>query len=605
VPPAESPGSTDPLLAPTSTTPPLNERGVLFCVGAVQFVNILDFMVVMPMGPDLATGIGIAPSHLGIVGGSYTAAASVAGLTCSTFLDRFDRRSALLVAMLGLALGTAMGGLATGLGTLVLARVIAGAFGGPATSLSMSIVADVVPAERRGRALGAVMGAFSAASVLGVPLGLELSRRFGFRVPFFFIAGLGLLISLSARALLPSLRGHLAAAALHGRRSLFATVSTLLAKPAVRLAYTLTALGAIGMFSLTPNIAAYVQFNLGYPRERIGLLYLVGGALSFFVTRLAGPLVDRFGTTTIASVGAVIFIADVSVGFVLPKPPLPVLVVFVIFMLASALRNIAVSTLVSKVPDPDERAGFMSLQSAVTHMASAVGAFGASQLLSERAGSPMLIGMPRVAVFCMSSMALLLPVAFLLERRVRLQAATTAVDKQVALLVESAPQRPPGRVAQPSGAPCRSGAFCRRHAPAPAPHKRLKFTHISSTTVRSRTGTSPAGGAPMSTFKHGLALATLLAPLTLFGTSLSTTGCDPEDTVDAVDAKIDCASICNRYKDCFDSSYDTDTCRSKCEDNSKADSSYDAKAEACDNCLDDASCAESFSCADKCLNVVP
>lgn len=113
----------------------------------------------------------------------------------------------------------------------------------------------------------------------------------------------------------------------------------------------------------------------------------------------------------------------------------------------------------------------------------------------------------------------------------------------------------------------------------------------------------------MSTFKNGLALATMLAPLTFFGVgataSLGAAGCDPEDTVDAIDAKIDCAGICNRYKDCFDSAYDTDKCRSSCEENAKADSSYDAKAEACDDCLDNASCAESFSCTDKCIGIVP
>src|SRR5438874_784231 len=80
-------------------------------------------------------------SNLGYIGGSYTAAASVAGLIASLFLDRFDRRKALAVAMLGLVLGTAAGGLATGLGTLMLARVVAGMFGGPATSIAFSIIA--------------------------------------------------------------------------------------------------------------------------------------------------------------------------------------------------------------------------------------------------------------------------------------------------------------------------------------------------------------------------------------------------------------------------------------------------------------------------------
>ena len=35
----------------------------------VQFVNILDFMMVMPLGPDFSTELGIATSNLGIVGG--------------------------------------------------------------------------------------------------------------------------------------------------------------------------------------------------------------------------------------------------------------------------------------------------------------------------------------------------------------------------------------------------------------------------------------------------------------------------------------------------------------------------------------------------------
>ena len=76
----------------------------------------------------------------------------------------------------------------------MLARVIAGAFGGPATSLSLSIIADVVPPARRGRAMGAVMGAFSIASVLGVPLGLWLARLGGWRMPFLVVAGFGVVV---------------------------------------------------------------------------------------------------------------------------------------------------------------------------------------------------------------------------------------------------------------------------------------------------------------------------------------------------------------------------------------------------------------------------
>ena len=175
--------------APSSALPAgSSERGLVFLVGAVQFVNILDFMMVMPLGPDLARGLNMPLSHLGLVGGSYTASAAVAGILGAMVLERFDRRSALAVTMTGLVLATALGGVAASEWQLIAARVLAGAFGGPATALSLAIVSDCVPAERRGKALGAVMGAFAAASVLGVPAGLKLAELGSWRTPFFSVA---------------------------------------------------------------------------------------------------------------------------------------------------------------------------------------------------------------------------------------------------------------------------------------------------------------------------------------------------------------------------------------------------------------------------------
>src|SRR5688572_28727357 len=123
----------------------MSERKLLFLLGAVQFINVVEFMMVVPLGPDFAGGLGISTAKLGLVAGSYTAAAAVAGLVAALFLDRFDRRKALCWAMLGLVAGTLAGGLAQGLGSMLGARVLAGVFGGPASALSMAIVADLIP----------------------------------------------------------------------------------------------------------------------------------------------------------------------------------------------------------------------------------------------------------------------------------------------------------------------------------------------------------------------------------------------------------------------------------------------------------------------------
>jgi predicted MFS family arabinose efflux permease len=200
--------------------------------------------------------------------------------------------------MHGLASGTAACALAHGLPTLLAARVVAGAFGGPATALSYAIIADVFPPARRGRAMGAVMSAFSAASVLGVPAGLELARRGGWRTPFVAVGLLGAASALAAALALPPLRGHLAArrAGARGEPGLRA----LLARRLVRRSYAMSFVAMAGAFVLVPNLFAFLEYNLGYPRGRLGVLYLAGGAASFLAMRVVGRLIDRVGARATA-----------------------------------------------------------------------------------------------------------------------------------------------------------------------------------------------------------------------------------------------------------------------------------------------------------------
>jgi predicted MFS family arabinose efflux permease len=395
--------------------PHRSERLIVFLVGAVQFINILDFMMVMPLGPDFAKALGVPQSELGLIGGSYTAAAALAGVAGSRFLDRFDRRSALAVAMAGLALGTAAGGFATGLATLVAARILAGLFGGPATSISLAIIADVIPPERRGKAMGAVMGAFAVASVFGVPAGLELARWGSWRTPFFCVAATGVVVAGISIFLLPTLRGHLADRAKAGTENGF---FDLIRRRAVILSYLMTAVVMVSGFILIPNISAYVQSNMHYPREHLGRLYAAGGAVAFATLRLVGALVDRFGPFRVGATGTALTIAVTYVSFYSDPPYLPPMAMFIGFMMASSFRNVAYQTLTSKVPLPHERARFMSFQSAVQHAAGALGAILSTQMLYERPDKS-LGGMAKVSAVSMA-LAAVLPVLFwLVEAEVK------------------------------------------------------------------------------------------------------------------------------------------------------------------------------------------
>jgi predicted MFS family arabinose efflux permease len=403
-----------------SSRPPVSERAVIFLIGAVQFVNILDFVMVMPLGPFFAEGLRIDSAHIGYVAGSYTAAASVAGLVGGYFLDRFDRRKALAVCMLGLVLATGAGGLATGLPTMVLARVLAGLFGGPATSLANAIVADVIPPERRGRAVGAVMGAFSVAQVVGLPLSLMAADLAGWRAPFLGVAALGLLVVVGAIFYLPPIREHLD----RGARSAHSVgAMELMGRREVQLSYLMSAFVNMSGFVLIPYIPPYVVQNLGYPRDELWKLYTVAGFVSFATLRVAGRLVDRHGSFRVGTVGALLSVGVTYLGFVNYPEWLPIYALFMGFMLAMGLRNVSYNTLTSRVPDPSTRARFMSLQSAISHMASALASAALGPMLLTNLPDGKLGGMDSVAWLSIS-LALAVPLMlFIVERQVRMRAA--------------------------------------------------------------------------------------------------------------------------------------------------------------------------------------
>jgi len=384
--------------------------GIVLLIAAVQFINILDFVMVMPLGPDFADALGIDESQLGYVGGAYTGAACISGLVGGLFLDRFDRRKALACAMGGLVIGTAVGGFSFDLQSLLLARVLAGAFGGPATSLAFSIIADTIPSAHRGRAMGTVMGAFSVASVLGVPVGLWFAEQFNWRAPFLGVSALGLVVCGAAIFMLPPLTSHLTRAKTPVR------ASELFSRPLVQLSYVMTAVVMVAGFVIIPNIAAYLQLNLGFPRSSLKYAYLVGGVGSFIATQTGGRAVDRFGSFRVGLSGAALLVCIVYGIFYVPHPggvaEWVVLVTFVFFMMASGLRNVAYNTLTTKVPPPELRARFQSLQSGVQHGASAFAAILSSQLLTtvkDAEGHKHLEGMPAVALLSMG-LTLLVPV---------------------------------------------------------------------------------------------------------------------------------------------------------------------------------------------------
>src|SRR5579871_3925366 len=150
---------------------PARERMLLFTLAAIQFTTVLDFVIILPLGPNFKDVFNIVEYQFGYIVSAYGIAAAITGFAAGFVLDRFDRKKALLWLYAGFTIGTLCCGLSNSYILLLASRALAGAFGGVVGAVILSIVGDVIPMERRGAAMGLVMSAFSISSIVGVPMG--------------------------------------------------------------------------------------------------------------------------------------------------------------------------------------------------------------------------------------------------------------------------------------------------------------------------------------------------------------------------------------------------------------------------------------------------
>lgn len=359
------------------------ELVVLPLLAAVQFTSIVDFMVVMPLGPQLERKLGIDAQRFGLVVASYTLSAGVAGLLGSTILDRFGRRRAYLTLFAGFLVGTLLCGLAYDYITLLCSRIVAGAFGGILGGMALAIVGDVFPEERRAQATGILMSAFALASVLGVPICLSLGTAFGWHVPFLVLAAWGVPILFLVLRFLPPLRDHVDGRAhAHPLAQLRETFS----QSNYQRAFAFTFAIMFGAFSVIPFLSLYLVGNVGVTETDLTWVYVVGGALTLVGAPLIGRLADQFGKLRVYRIVAATAAVLMLIATILPRVSLLIAVsVSGVLMLCNAGRMGTGMAIVTGSVPQRKRGGFMSANSAVQHLASGAGSYLGGVIIITRA----------------------------------------------------------------------------------------------------------------------------------------------------------------------------------------------------------------------------
>lgn len=359
------------------------ENWVIWLLAAVNFTNVLDFMVLMPLGPQLKRVFNLSPAEWSGVVSSYTFAAFLSGLTAVFIIDKFDRKKLLIYVYIGFTIATFLCGLSTTSEFLLVARSLAGLFGGMLGALSLTIVGDIISYERRSKAIGKVMAGFSAAAALGVPIGLYFGTKFGWQLPFIVTAIVSVINILFIQYKFPSITGHLEEkdkpSVLWALKEIFTNKNTV---------FGLVFLGLLilGHFTIIPFLSPYMVSNVGFLEEELIYIYLTGGIISAISSPLIGKWADKLGNKKVftifllLSVIPIYLITNLKTASVLQV--LPITMFFFIF---SGGRFIPAMNVIMATAEPKIRGKFMSIRASVQNLFSGLGAVLAGSLVYENA----------------------------------------------------------------------------------------------------------------------------------------------------------------------------------------------------------------------------
>lgn len=387
-----------------------SERLLLFTLAAIQFSHIMDFMIMMPLGPQLMRIFEISPQQFSMLVSGYTFSAGVFGFLSAFVADRFARKPLLMFLFTGFVFGTLACSLAPGYGILLAARILTGAFGGILSAMVFAVVGDTIPLERRGTAMGWVTAAFSAASVFGVPFGLFLASKISWHAPFLFLACLGIPVWLMAWRFIPNTPQPD-----HTRENPLQLVQRVSQDRNQQWALLLIILMMLGQFSVIPFLSPSMVANVGFSESNLAYIYLLGGFTTLFTGPWIGRLADRYGRQRVLYCFLVLSILPIIwITHLGPSPMLMVLALTTCFFVLSGGRMIPVMAMMTAAVVPRYRGSFMSLQSAVQQISAGIASLLAGWIIIEN-GQGQLLNYPVVGYLAAVTSILSLFVA----RRIR------------------------------------------------------------------------------------------------------------------------------------------------------------------------------------------
>lgn len=381
------------------------------------FATGTNALIMTGILPLVADGLDTTPAVAGLSVTVFALAYAVSAPLLPVLLARFERRTIMVISLIGLVLGTLASVAAQDITTFLITRAIVG-FGSAAFTPQASAAAvGMVPPERRGRAITTVLLGITAASALGVPIGTVVGHAWGYRAALLLVAALGVLaivcvlfVPKTPRPANPGFRAQLAP----------------LRQPAVLAVAGTTALVTTGFFAVSIYFAPLLFSTAGLDSTALAIVLAAFGAAGIASLLFGGRYIDRFGGFRITAVSLV----AITIGTLLLGIAADFWWVLLLVVPWGIFGNIIIPSQQYELGrlDPDNPAPVFALNSSAIYLGTALGGL---------VGSVTMSVAPVQWLVVVAAVPLVLALLATLAQLARSRRAALALRSEAASAVES------------------------------------------------------------------------------------------------------------------------------------------------------------------------
>lgn len=355
---------------------------VVFALWLLVFSSASQTMIISPILPRIGEELAIPDALLGTLVSAYSLMVGVFAVISGPISDKVGRRRILLLGTGIMTVALAMHALIFDYYSFLGVRVVAGTAGGVLSGSAVSYVGDYFPYNRRGWATGWIMSGAAFGQIFGIPIGVVLAGRYGFKIPF-YIFGVTMCLTwllIYYRIPQPDVRRSEGRLTVGGAVRDYVGMLRRREVAAAAFAYFLMFLG-VSLFVV--YLPTWLEQDVGGTPNGIAILFLVGGIANVLSGPQAGKLSDRIGRKGLVLLSCVGLFLWMSLATWIIREFWLAYPYFFVLMMLVAMRVSPFSALLTALVKDDRRGSLMSLSVALGQVGFAVGGALAGPLFAE------------------------------------------------------------------------------------------------------------------------------------------------------------------------------------------------------------------------------